>query len=460
MKQNEFSPEELEFISLLEPAGVPDDLPEVLSPAQLQPTPQVLARIKDRTMQKIQENCVLDSSRSKVETFGKLRLVWVAAAVLLVAVAFMSAVGPGQVAAKIKGVFKYIGGIGLWGSEEIILVAERPVKVEGKGVVLEVRGLAADSKVTLVRLLAYGNWSWPKEEPAYLVDDMGNKYLHTGSSASSGGRETEAWLAFEPLRPSARYVSLFIPDRNGTPDAWQLGIPLVAGNNLLSAGEIGPTQYLRGFAVTARAESRPDETTVTLLVRANRDGSVIEEVGRYTSTAAARKPALKNKDNGKEYPFRAGSTRIKGNPYIELRELRFGPIEPEARSVVLSVPLIRVREEGRAKVTLPVPGDEPIMLNRVVKFGRFDLKLIKAELVDCQIRVYVDLGPDGDEVLESFRLEFKESGSMMSRAGEYTDRMIYFQTPVLPNQKRITLTLIDPVVAVTGPWELELPVEK
>lgn len=48
----------------------------------------------------------------------------------------------------------------------------------------------------------------------------------------------------------------------------------------------------------------------------------------------------------------------------------------------------------------------------------------------------------------------------MYKSDEQTDRMVYFQVPVLPGQKNLTLTMKDPVVPVNGPWKLVLPVGK
>ncbi len=40
-----------------------------------------------------------------------------------------------------------------------------------------------------------------------------------------------------------------------------------------------------------------------------------------------------------------------------------------------------------------------------------------------------------------FSLELKESGGWVNQRDEQTDRMVYFQVPVFPSQKKLTLTL-------------------
>lgn len=169
-----------------------------------------------------------------------------------------------------------------------------------------------------------------------------------------------------------------LPSHTRAADTWQVDIPLIAGEALNAAEEIGPTTYLRGVAVSAWAEVRSDESIIPLLIRLDQFGAAVEEVGNYTSTPAAQIPTLRD-EKGKEYPFFRKNSQTSGTPY-ELRELRFAANDPEAGSVTLSIPLMRIREQGRAKVSLPIPGNESVKLDRVVQLGRYSLKLVRAEL--------------------------------------------------------------------------------
>lgn len=460
----DFSLEELEFIELLQPGGIPDDLPEAALESGPRPTSRVIARIKDMTMKKVStiKPYPRKSDEPVLPASNKFRWTWAAAAVLVMALIITAALGPRQVVAGIRGMLKYIPGIGLREAGQVTLVMEKRIKIRHGEMELEVRGLMSDSKSTVIHLRAAGK-TYREEtfinvkdgDLPYLEDESGRRYRHTSRSISSGSDTATAWISFEPLASSVRQVVLNLPDHAGSAGTWRVEIPLVAGEALTAAEDFGPTVDLRGIAVTARAEAQPGETIVPLLVRVSQAGAVVEEVGRYTSTQAAQTPTLRD-DEGKEYPYLPDNSKISGTPY-ELRELYFPPVNPEAGPVRLSIPLVRIREQGRVKVTLPVPENGPVELDRTIQLGRFSLKLVRAEQIGGQVRIYVDPGPNSNEALESFSLEFKESGSWMYEADEQTGRMVYFQVGVQPGQKKLNLTLKDPVVTVTGPWELDLP---
>ncbi|MHB1418389.1 MAG: hypothetical protein ACYCX4_02200 [Bacillota bacterium] len=460
-KNNHFNEDERELMAILEQAVLPDDLSANVLQKGVHPSAEAIARIKQRALSNAipgsanaaSEQLVTQTSHGK---FTRKRWLWTVAAVLVLAFSITALTGPQKVLAELKGFIRFVPGFGLMASDQVTLSIDAPIKVKKGQFSLEVAGLVADSQHTILHLLISGIVFDPRnvEDAPYLLDPTGHRYLQVSSNASiAGNKDMEAWLAYDPLPAITREVKLVVPSLSGLTEQWEVAIPLVPSESLRSAEQLGPTVTRQKIAVTGMASFNPEESNITLLVTTNEPGALIHEIGRYTSTAANREVTLKD-NNGTSY-IQDRHGIIPANPW----ELVFSPVKADIDTATLNIPLIIVQERGEAKVTIPIANEE-VELNKEVRLGRFILILRRAKLIDGQLQVWVDAGPEGEETLQSFSFELpRGTSSWMSKQKEYNAQMEYFAVPVSPGQRSLTLTIKDPVVAIKGPWELTFPVK-
>ena len=75
------------------------------------------------------------------------------------------------------------------------------------------------------------------------------------------------------------------------------------------------------------------------------------------------------------------------------------------------------------------------------------------------LRLFFDLGPTGEETLESFSLEFRKTGGYMAKYNELSGQLEYIEMSLEGRPAAVKLTLKDPVYSVEGPWNFTFPVE-
>lgn len=473
-----------EMLQALNLLGVPEDLPEVALCGEPAPPADALERIKQRTMQKITVSKSQAQSR-KPAVFARWLKVSVAAAMV---VAFIAAswVGPAHVWAGLKKALSLVPGFGLFEQEaaQFTLIAAERVRVPHKGGYIEVSGILAQPESTFLSIyfnqvpgineMPESKDIKPEEEEAsyrerkdkimqiYLLDEAGRDYRYSKNSGFSwAGSEKDSHVSLQlpSLNEDVRQVTLVIPLEVG--EEVRIQVPLASLAEVSEWAEISNTATARGITVSAAAHfTAGSDTRVSLFVIPPESSRRIEEIGRYFGgDILASLPVALTGDRGRSYEFlRYGQTGWQANYY----ELYFEEVGPAEKEVTFSIPILLFRDEGKARVTVPVPSEGSLELDQDVVLGRFPLTLRRAEVVHYPhgdtLRVYVDLGPVGEETLEGFTLDIS-NGSWGGKYDEVTGQLEYFEVGLDGKSKNMKFTLKDPVYSIEGPWDITFPRE-
>jgi hypothetical protein len=471
----------LEALNLL---GVPEDLPEVALSGEPAPPADALGRIKQRTMQKITVSKGQARSR-KPAVFARWLKVSVAAAMV---VAFIAAswVGPAHVWAGLQKALSLVPGFGLFDQEasEFTLIAAERVRVSHQGGFIEVSGILAQRQSTFVSIyfnqvpgineMPENKDIKPEEDEAsyqekkdkvmqiFLLDEAGRDYRYNKNSGFGwAGSEKDSHLSLQlpPLAEEVRLVTLVIPLEAG--EEVKIPVPLASLAEVSEWAEMSNAVTARGITVSAAAHfTAGSDTRISLFVIPPESSRRIEEIGRYFGgNISASLPVALAGDRGGSYEFlRYGQTGWQANYY----ELYFEEVDPAEKEVTFSIPILLFRDEGKARVTVPVPTEGSLELNQDLVLGRFSLTLSRAEVVHYPhgdtLRVYVDLGPVGEETLEGFALDIR-NGSWGGKYNEVTGQLEYFEVGLDGNSRNMKFTLKDPVYSIEGPWDITFPRE-
>ena len=485
-------------VDALKSCGIPEDLPEVVFKGKPAPPASALKRVKDRTLERIQGT---DSGQARRHIRGQAagnrpfpgrirralpgrRFKMVAAAVAAAVFMVTAWLGPAQVWAGLQRALSLVPGFGLLereGAEFTLLAAER-VRLNHGGGHIQVSGLLAQPEGTFVSLYIYripGINDMTVEKPSpgveaeyeasfqvrrkqllqmYLLDQEGREYRMGDRvifSWAEGNRDAHVSLQLPPLNPDVRQVTLVIPMETG--EEARIHVPLVSLEEQGEWAEVADMVTAGGITVSASAHFSED-TRISLFILPDSDRG-IDSIGRFFGgDIPASRPASLTGSGGEGYEFlRQGQAGWQPNYF----ELYFEEMKPGEEEATFSIPVLLLREEGRARVKVPVPRDEVSHdLNQEINLGRFPLTLVRAEVVSYDhgdaLRVYVDLGPAGEETLESFTLEYQSWGWTINRE---TGRMEYFEVALEGNPRHMNFTLTSPVYSVEGPWEFTFPVE-
>ncbi len=185
-------------------------------------------------------------------------------------------------------------------------------------------------------------------------------------SWAEGSRKAQVFLQLPPLDPEARQVTLIIPMEAG--EEVRIAVPLVSLAELGEWSEMAHTVTAGGVTVSAAAQFSED-TRVSLFILPG-SGRGIDSIGRFFGEGipAGRFVSLSG-EAGEAYGFlRQGQAGWQPN-YFELyfEGVKDDGGEAGKKEITFSIPVLLLKEEGRAGVKDPVlRQEESWELNQVV----------------------------------------------------------------------------------------------
>ena len=424
----------------LECLVVPDDIIEVIR-ASARPDPEATERIKQRTMQLVQQ------TSSKPRPLPKRSKTWYIAAVAVAAILLLVVVvGPNKVGAAVNQLLTYIPGFGIHSTEDVNLAAPNPIRAEKAGVRIDINGVLADNKGT--SLMAYVEGVIPDFNSSYLVDISGNRYPYQGGNMVEAGPGTfqTYWAGYKALPANVKQVALVIPSLSN----WTISIPLAPAANLNAAEKFGPSVTVNNVILSGQATSFADETKITFLVQSLR-GGVLQSI---------EKPLISGADN-KLYPISnqpagfigSGLAYYSTSPNIEDR-------------LTVTVPSLMLQQEAHGSTVIPLPkNDLPLTLNQSLNLNSWTLKLTTAEVTNQNdkkwLKVYVETNSLNGAIVNMLD-DLRIDGRMDSWSSEFdpsTGGIKWFQIPFPDGRKTAKIAIGRINVLVHGPWKIEMPVE-
>ncbi|HLN61260.1 MAG TPA: hypothetical protein VK464_06860 [Symbiobacteriaceae bacterium] len=435
--------EERELQQQMAPLGLPDDLTEVALRQGPAPDAAAVARIKARALARAAEASAPTTVRH-APTPHKMRR-WpraLAAAAALIALTVVAVPGSRQALARF---LQFVPGFGAREAGTARWAAARPVRLERNGAWVEVAGLMAGADSITVNLRTGGV---PIDfQNVFVEDGAGHRIpLASGSWSTNSEHTYDGWLTAQgSFTPGGRAVTVVIEGAQ----PWRVPLNLVPGDQLLGIDQFGPTATVGDYTMAARLTAEADRSRLDVLVRSTREGARVEALGQ----SVPHRPMTLSTPDWTDLPRPQEAGRS------ELFQFAAAPLPPGAAEATLTIPAIEVSEPGEGKVTVPAAAGP---VDQTVNIGRWSLKLLRTEVAEDQLRVYVEPGGAGPEYLWAFG-ELKvngQSGSWSRYHSPETGRLVWFAFQPPQGARSVTLTLGRPQVAVTGPWTITLPVQR
>lgn len=381
-------------------------------------------------------------------------------------------------------------GLGIGGCAPTTLVAARPLALARDGVTLTVTRLIADEGGTRVRVEIVGLPMPPAADLVggvrlTLTDDAGRTLARTRGSFGQGIIPLAAppvalpttfdyglEATFAALDPNTRAVDIAVAGAAplGT---WAVRVPLVpVGEAALAPvreGSAGVT--LHGITVRAASVAAdPLGLGVQLTARADPALGVV----RGLRPDAARGGLVLRDDHGRQYPERQPD--LDGHPADADGVLTAGALFPppaaDARVATLTVPFVIVQEAtGTATVRVPVAGyraGDRLPVADDVAIGPYHLRVTDVTLAQdnkghWRLWFTLDPGdwsPDGRKLVGPGFAAVDGGAPVGCGATMQGDVSQEIRRCVeLPDgaDHDVTVTFRQPVVAVRGPWDLDVP---
>lgn len=390
-----------------------------------------------------------------------------------------------------------VPGLGLRETDAPGLTAIAPTTMERDGLALTVSTLHSTGDRTLVRLqiagvpLSLPAEQWPVGQVRLTMRDEAGRVYPPGRGPSGQGivpqgpatpgvpRTTLTFgieQAFAPLDPATRAVEVQVagPPPIGTrvvrvpviPEA-EAGLATArAGGSAATIGDV--TVRVTGVAADGQ------ELAVQLAVQ---PGPATHAVRALDDGFRPGRRLVLRDDRGREVIERTPSfSPPSADAAGVLRDDLLFPQPPtDARSATLLIPSVTVAETGEtAPLRVPLAGARPgdqIPLTADLALGPYLVRVTGAEIVEergeRKLLLHLDLGtgPPGRRLLgfEHVTLDGRErspSGTLHTATGHYGGsaqaRAIELPLPIGIGSA-VTITLRDPLVAVDGPWQLDIP---
>ncbi len=380
-----------------------------------------------------------------------------------------------------------VPGLGIRDCNAANLVAAEPVSITRDGATLTVLALLSSEGQTIVRLEVTGLPAPQDTDPSpagqltlSLRDSAGKNYpgVHSTEggiipSADRTALGVSAERAFTALDPDVRTVEITL---NGPPTVgnWQLRVPVVPVQEaaLPAAQGGGASAILHGITVrvTSVATDRRG-LGVQLLAQTDRaDWRVRGDIG---GNAYTRRLALHD-DQGHVWAELqpARDRQQQEDSGIVSDQALFPSLPGGIARATLTVPFVKVEQTSPAatlRVPLagrqigeqfPAPGD--------IELGGFHIRVTNITLAEDNKgnrRLWLDLDPGdwaaGQKLIEPGHVSTDNGDSAWCGASNRGDVSQIFRLCVsLPRDyaDTVTITFQNPIVAVRGPWEVEVPI--
>jgi hypothetical protein len=381
-------------------------------------------------------------------------------------------------------------GLGIGGCAPTTIVAAHPVAVARDGVTLTVTRLVSDEGGTRVRVEISGLPMPPSADLVGgvrlgLTDDAGRAPTRARGSFGQGivslGAPPVALTTtfdyaleatFAALEPGTRAVDIAV-DGGAPIGTWRVRVPVVPADEAALApareGAVGVT--LHGITVRA-ASVAVDPLGLGVQLTARADPAV--GVVRGVRPDASRGALVLQDDRGRQSPERQpdlGQRPPDASGVLTAGAL-FPPLAADAHAATLIVPLVLVQETGgAATLAIPVAGHragDRLPVDGVVLIGPYPMRVTDVTLAqdnkgNWRLWFTLDLGdwsPAGRKLVGPGVASVDGGAPVGCGAtlggdvAQETRRCV--ELPGGPDRD-VTVTFSQPVVAVRGPWALEVP---
>jgi len=376
-----------------------------------------------------------------------------------------------------------IPGLGIRDCDPVALVMATPATTTRDGMTATVTRLVSSGGQTRVRVEIVGI---PAPPPAdlpggvklTLLDDRGVAQGQVRGSSAQGilpagtmGNGTFGYAVegtFPALVGGTRAVTVRV---TGAPPlgAWAIRVPVAPAGDatLATPGPGGAAVALHGVTLQV-ASVAADPGGLALRVTADADPAtgVVQAIRRdlYPGYLELRD------DRGRTYRERQPPyPDVPGNTVGPLTsDVLLPPLPADVRAGTLIIPFVKLREPGASTaVTIPIGSrtmGELIPLDLPVTVGAYTFRVTGATLVDDRgpkIILKVDLGDwrDGRKLVEPgwATIDGRRVGGATRWAGDVSQAIELSLYPPQPVGNEVVLSFQEPIVAVQGPWELDVP---
>lgn len=422
-------------------------------------------------------------SRLATRSLG-LRLASVASVIILIAATTLW-VSPGA-RASVAQLACLVPGLGIRDCAAASLVAAEPVSITRDGATFTVLALLSSGGQTIVRVEVTGLPAPPTDAPSpvgqltlTLRDTDGQSYQRVRyggqgiipRAAPDGTLGVSAESVFAALNPDTRAVEVELTAPTAVGD-WRVRVPVapVADAALPTAQEGGAGVTLHG--VTVRVTS----------VAADRRGLAVQLLAQ----AASADRLVRGDLGGMRYGRRLTLRDDQGRSWVELPpahrlelalsgsvtdEALFAPLPAGVTGATLTIPFVTVEEVGEA-AALRVPlagrqvGDQFAASDDFI-LGGFRVRVTNITLAEDNKgnrRLWFDLTggewADGRKFVApgGVGLDGVDRGCGASYRGDVSQitRLCVSLPPGYGDE--VTVTLRNPIVAISGPWEIAVPI--
>ena len=381
-----------------------------------------------------------------------------------------------------------VPGLGIRDCNAANLVAAAPVSLTRDGATFTVLALLSSEGQTIVRIEVTGLPVPAPTDPSpagpltlSLYDDGGKSYpgvrgyMQGGifPSANSTALDVSAERAFAALDPDVRLVEVTL---NGPPTVgnWQIQVPVVPVQEtalpVAQGGGAGAT--LRDITVRVTSVAA-DQYGLGVQMLAQTDRADWRVRGDLGGNAYNRRLTLHG-EQGRvwtELPPSVNRQQQEGSGGVTDQAL-FPPLPAGVIKATLTVPFVKVEQLGpQATLRIPLAGrqiGEQFPAPGDIKLGGFHIRVTNITLAEDNKgnpRLWLDLD-GGDWSEEQKLIEFgavsTDNGvAAWCGASSRGDVSQIFQLCVsLPRDyaNGVTLTFQNPIVAIRGPWEVEVPI--
>lgn len=455
----------------------PDDLAHLVADA-----PPLPAAVQERIARGARRRLGLPATAPAADR-SRARPRWplaAAAAALVALVGATAIVGPPQVQASLQRIFSFVPGVGITELDRQTLVMVAPVQVEAGAATLVVTGLISDAAATRINLRFDG---LPRQKPAepqggavptftaaLHLPDGTRLDSHTTTFFGGEGHLTGS-LWFAPLPPDTTAVTLDLPPIYGMTEPAEATVAVAdAARAALAPTHAGGwADWQNGVRIGApHVALDGDGIVISLSAAAATPGARVQQVGlaALAPEVAAAPPTLVDAQ-GRAYPLLADQSQLYYSSTDPFSVVFAGPLAPAALPLTLVVPAVEVMLPGETGFQVPLrdlPIGTPLELKQTLTLAEHQLQVMQVtRLAADRFHLLLDLGPEQDGV-QLHRVHIAPAArasagtaSGMSHQTDADPRSLAVEVHFTPRGSTLDLRLLQPVVRVSGPWQVQLP---
>ncbi|HZK24879.1 MAG TPA: hypothetical protein VFC74_05785 [Oscillospiraceae bacterium] len=386
------------------------------------------------------------------------------AASLLLLVFAVAFYGPANTWAQIVKALNFIPGIGKVvdnNKETTRHILAQPIELKLAESTLTVKAISVDQRNIMVVVEEVGDkLTLPTQATLVLGEQEYPLHRTSLSHQQRQENEHEAWTILDWESYFTRYGIVTAVEREGLVrvnygEEKQVEIPfkLEVAANFTDYAEMGPTASVKGLSVTAIPSLKDNLLKISLL-------SPPLAGQQVRSYAYSLETLMTLSDQrGNSYPL-----AVKDHYSLPANEVLFDISGAETKQFILSIPCIVVKQEKEAALLkLAIPPQGKTIVDQTVKLAGHEVILHTVERLDEKtIQLHVTLpqsdlarAQNKDHLVDFDLKDYFNYGYGMH--GDDTGR--YYKINIPRDAEEISLTLKEPVLAIYGPWEIELDLE-